>query len=83
MMDIYNLNNRACENLLFYIFKHEINRKKIRRKEVNNCTRKLSNARNIISIFDSFQVCVNSERILLKRRQFLIFKTAYYSIKRG
>ena len=57
--------------------------KKIRRKEENNCTRKLSNVRNIISIFDSFQVCVNSERILLKRRQFLIFKTAYYSIKRG
>jgi len=56
--------------------------KKIRRKEVNNCTRKLSNVRNIISIFDSFQVCVNSERILLKRRQFLIFKTAYYPIKR-
>ena len=66
---------------IFIIFKHEISRKKIRGKEENNCTRKLSNVCNIISIFDSFRVCVNSERILLKRRQFVIFKTAYYSIK--
>ena len=35
----------------------------------------------IISIFDCFRVCVNSERILSKRRQFVIFKTAYHSIK--
>ena len=51
-------------------------------KERSNCTRKLSNVRNIISIFDSFRVCVNSQRILLKRRQFVIFRTACYSIKR-
>ena len=43
--------------------------------EKNNCTKKLSNVRNIISIFDSFRVCVNSERINLKRRRFVTFKT--------
>ena len=35
-------NNNACKNLLLYIFKHEISRKKIiRENEENNCTRKL------------------------------------------
>ena len=36
---------------------------------------------NIIPKFDSFRVCVNSERILLKRRQFVLYRTACYSIK--
>ena len=31
---------------------------KLKKKEENNCTRKLSNVRSIKSIFDSFRVCV-------------------------
>ena len=75
-------NNKARENLLLLrIFKHEISRKKIKGKKKIICTRKLSNVRKIISRFESFGVCANSERILIKRRQFVVFRAACYSIK--
>ena len=60
----------------------EISRKKkFKGKKKIICTRKLSNVRKIISRFESFGVCANSERILIKRRQFVVFRAACYSIK--
>ena len=43
-------------------------------KENNNCTRKLSNVRYIKSEIYSFRVSVNRERILFKRRQFILLE---------
>ena len=70
--DAYIIQNNKTfiENLLLYIFKHEISRKKIiRGKQENICTRKMSNVRSIISIFDIY-ILIAFEYALIANESF-------------